>query len=146
MKLSTRGRYGVRLMLELALHYGEGPILLKEIAERQGISEKYLWHLINTLKMTGLVTSQRGMRGGYALGKAPEVITVREILQILEGSLCLVDCVENPSLCERAPSCITRDIWGEVSQDMQQTLQNTTLAAMVERQKNKAEVNREAGQ
>lgn len=146
MKLSTRGRYGVRLMLELALHYGEGPILLKEIAERQGISEKYLWHLINTLKMTGLVTSQRGMRGGYALGKAPEVITVREILQILEGSLCLVDCVDNPSLCERSPSCITRDIWGDASREMQRTLQNTTLATMVKRQNNKAGVNREAGQ
>ena len=146
MKLSTRGRYGVRLMLELALHYGEGPILLKEIAERQGVSEKYLWQLINPLKTMGLVTSQRGMYGGYALGKAPEVITLREILQILEGSLCLVDCVDNPSLCERSPSCISRDIWGEASRDMQRTLQDTTLAAMVERQKNKAEVNREAGQ
>ena len=146
MKLSTRGRYGVRLMLELALHYGEGPVLLKEIAERQGISEKSLWQIINPLKTTGLVTSQRGMHGGYALGKAPGVITVKEILQILEGSLCLVDCVDNPSLCERAPSCITRDIWGEVSRNMQMTLQNTTLAAMVERQKNKAEVNREARQ
>jgi Rrf2 family protein len=131
MKLSTRGRYGVRLMLELALHYGEGPILLKEIAERQGISEKYLWQLINPLKTTGL---------------APEIITVKEILQILEGSLCLVDCVDNPSLCERAPSCISRDIWGEASRSMQLTLQNTTLAAMVERQKHKAEVNREARQ
>jgi len=146
MKLSTRGRYGVRLMLELALHYGEGPIQLKEIAERQGISEKYLWQLINPLKTTGLVTSQRGVHGGYALGKAPESITVKEILQILEGSLCLVDCVDNPSLCERAPSCITRDIWGEASKDMQRSLQNTTLAAMVERQKRRAEVNREARQ
>lgn len=146
MKLSTRGRYGVRLMLELALHYGEGPILLKEIAERQGISEKYLWQLINPLKMTGLVISQRGTNGGYALGKAPEVITVHEILQILEGSLCLVDCVDNPSLCERAPSCITREIWGEASREMQRPLQKTTLAAMVERQKRRAEVNREARQ
>jgi len=146
MKLSTRGRYGVRLMLELALHYGEGPILLKEIAERQGISEKYLWQIINPLKTTGLVTSLRGMHGGYTLGKAPEVITVKEILQILEGSLCLVDCVDNPSLCERAPSCITRDIWGEASRDMQRSLQNTTLAVMVERQRRRTEVNREARQ
>jgi Rrf2 family protein len=146
MKLSTRGRYGVRLMLELALHYGEGPILLKEIAERQEISEKYLWQLINPLKTTGLVTSQRGAHGGYSLGKAPEIITVKEILQILEGPLCLVDCVDNPSFCERAPSCISRDIWGEVSKNMKQILENTTLAAMVERQKHKAEVNREARQ
>lgn len=146
MKLSTRGRYGVRLMLELALHYGEGPIFLKEIAERQGISEKYLWQLINPLKTTGLVTSQRGMYGGYALGKAPEVITMKEILQTLEGSLCLVDCVDNPSLCKRSRSCVSREIWGEVSGEMQRTLQNTTLAVMVERQKKKEEGNREAGQ
>jgi Rrf2 family protein len=137
MKLSTRGRYGVRLMLELALHYGEGPILLKDIAERQGISEKYLWQLINPLKTTGLVNSQRGAHGGYVLGKAPEAISLKAILQILEGSLCLVDCVDNPALCERSLSCISRDIWGEASKNMQQTLEDTTLAAMVERQKEK---------
>jgi Rrf2 family protein len=137
MKLSTRGRYGVRLMLELALHYGEGPILLKDIAERQGISEKYLWQLINPLKTTGLVNSLRGARGGYMLGKAPEAISLKEILRILEGTLCLVDCVDNPALCERSLSCISRDIWGEASKNMQQTLEDTTLAAMVERQKEK---------
>ena len=137
MKLSTRGRYGVRLMLDLALHYGEGPILLKDIAGRQGISEKYLWQLINPLKTTGLVNSLRGAHGGYVLGKPPEAISLKVILQILEGPLCLVDCVDNPSLCERAPSCISRDIWGEASKSMQQTLEDTTLAAMVERQKDK---------
>ena len=137
MKLSTRGRYGVRLMLELALHYGEGPILLKDIAERQGISEKYLWQLINPLKTTGLVNSLRGAHGGYVLGKAPEAISLKAILQILEGPLCLVDCVDNPALCARSLSCISRDIWGEASKNMQQTLEDTTLAAMVERQKGK---------
>jgi Rrf2 family protein len=124
-------------MLELALHYGEGPILLRDIAERQGISEKYLWQLINPLKTTGLVNSLRGSRGGYVLGKAPEAISLKAILQILEGPLCLVDCVDNPALCERSPSCISREIWGEASKNMQQTLQDTTLAAMVERQKEK---------
>jgi Rrf2 family protein len=137
MKLSTRGRYGVRLMLELALHYGEGPILLKDIAERQGVSEKYLWQLINPLKKTGLVNSLRGAHGGYVLAKPPEAISVKAILQILEGPLCLVDCVDNPALCERSLSCISRDIWGEASKNMQQTLEDTTLAAMVERQKEK---------
>ena len=137
MKLSTRGRYGVRLMLDLALHYGEGPILLKDIAERQGISEKYLWQLINPLKTTGLVNSLRGAHGGYVLGKSPEAISIKAILQVLEGSLCLVDCVDNPALCERSISCISRDIWGEASKNMQQTLEDTTLAAMVERQKDK---------
>jgi Rrf2 family protein len=145
MKLSTRGRYGVRLMLELALHYGEGPILLRDIAERQGISEKYLWQLINPLKTTGLVNSQRGAHGGYMLGKAPEAISLKAILQILEGSLCLVDCVDNPALCERSLSCISRDIWREASKNMQQTLEDTTLAAMVERQKEKEKEKNEKG-
>ena len=137
MKLSTRGRYGVRLMIELALHHGAGPVLLKEIAERQGISEKYLWHLINPLKTTGLVNSIRGAHGGYVLGKAPEAITLKEILQVLEGSLCLVDCVDNPSLCERSSSCVSRDVWGEASKNLRQTMADTTLAAMAERQKEK---------
>jgi Rrf2 family protein len=137
MKLSTRGRYGVRLMVDLALHYGDGPIYLKDIAGRQGISEKYLWQLINPLKATGLINSTRGAHGGYALGKRPESISLKEILQVLEGSLCLVDCVDNPSLCERAPSCISRDIWGEASRDMQRTLEGTTLATMVSKQKEK---------
>ena len=124
-------------MLELALHYGEGPVLLKDIAERQGISEKYLWQLINPLKTTGLVNSLRGAHGGYVLGKSPEAISLKAILQVLEGPLCLVDCVDNPSLCNRANSCISRDVWGEASKNMQQTLEDTTLAAMVEKQKEK---------
>lgn len=124
-------------MLELALHYGEGPIMLKDIAERQGISEKYLWQLINPLKTTGLVHSLRGSRGGYLLGKAPEAISLKAILQILEGPLCLVDCVDDPSFCERSPSCISREIWGEASKEMQRSLEDTTLAVMVERQREK---------
>jgi Rrf2 family protein len=137
MKLSTRGRYGVRLMVDLALHYGDGPIYLKDIAGRQGISEKYLWQLISPLKATGLISSTRGAHGGYALGKRPESISLKEILQILEGSLCLVGCVDNPSLCERASSCISRDIWGEASRGMQRTLEDTTLATMVFKQREK---------
>ncbi len=137
MKLSTRGRYGVRLMFDLALHYGSGPIYLKDIAERQGVSAKYLWQLINPLKSTGLINSTRGAHGGYVLGKEPERISLKEILQVLEGSLCLVDCVDSPSLCERAPSCISREIWGEASKGMQQMLENTTLATMVLKQKEK---------
>ena len=144
MKLSTRGRYGVRLMLDLALRYGEGPILLKDIAQRQEISEKYLWQLINPLKTAGFVNSLRGAHGGYVLGRAPEAISLKEILLVLEGSLCLVDCVDTPSICERSSSCICRDVWEEASKNMQQTLDNTTLATMIERKK-KAETNHETG-
>jgi Rrf2 family protein len=137
MKLSTRGRYGVRLMFDLALHYGDGPIYLKDIAERQEISAKYLWQLINPLKTMRLVTSTRGAHGGYVLGREPERISLKEILDVLEGSLCLVDCVDNPSVCEQASSCVSRDIWGEAAKAMRKTLENTTLAEMVKRQKEK---------
>jgi Rrf2 family protein len=139
MKLSTRGRYGVRLMFDLALHYGEGPIFLKDIAERQAISAKYLWQLINPLKTTRLITSTRGAHGGYVLGRAPDNICLKEILDVLEGSLCLVDCVDNASICDRAPTCVARDIWEEASKGMRQTLENTTLADMVKRQKVKSD-------
>jgi Rrf2 family protein len=141
MKLSTRGRYGVRLMLDLALHYGEGPILLKDISKRQEISEKYLWQLINPLKTMGLISSTRGSHGGYVLAKSPGEISLKEIVRVLEGSLCLVDCVENPSLCERSQTCTSRDIWSEASNQLSQMLESMTLDKMVARQKSK---NREA--
>jgi len=128
-------------MFDLALHYGNGPIYLKDIAERQGISAKYLWQLINPLKSTGLINSTRGVHGGYVLGKEPERISLKEILQVLEGSLCLVDCVDRPSLCDRASSCVSREIWGAASEGMQRLLENTTLATMVLRQKEKLKKN-----
>jgi Rrf2 family protein len=139
MKLSTRGRYGVRIMLELALHFGEGPVLLKDIAERQGISEKYLWQLINPLKSMGLIKSIRGARGGYVLAREPAEINLREILRILEGSLCLVDCVDDPAACDRSESCITREIWSETSKNISQSLESMTLGKMVERHKNRGD-------
>jgi Rrf2 family protein len=139
MKLSTRGRYGVRIMLELALHFGEGPVLLKDIAERQGISEKYLWQLINPLKSMGLIKSIRGARGGYVLAREPAEINLREILRILEGSLFLVDCVDDPAACDRSESCITREIWSETSKNISQSLESMTLGKMVERHKNRGD-------
>lgn len=139
MKLSTRGRYGVRIMLELALHFGDGPVLLKDIAERQNISEKYLWHLINPLKTMGLIKSIRGAHGGYVLAKDPAEINLRQILRILEGSLCLVDCVDDPAACDRSESCITRDIWSEASRNISQTLESVTLEKMVERHKRRGD-------
>lgn len=143
MKLSTKGRYGVRLMLDLALHNGEGPVLLKDIARRQGISEKYLWNLINPLKTVGLVHSIRGAHGGYKLAKDPSEISLKDIMKVLEGPLCLVDCVDNPSTCERSPLCITRDVWCEASQNFMKTLEAMTLEKMVERQRGRAEATAE---
>lgn len=143
MKMSTKGRYGVRLMLDLALHNGGGPVMLKDIARRQGISEKYLWNLINPLKTVGLVQSIRGARGGYKLAKKPSEISLKDIMKVLEGPLCLVDCVENPSTCERSPTCITRDVWCEASENFMKTLEAMTLEKLVDRHRGRIEATAE---
>ena len=135
MKLSTKGRYGVRLMLDLASHFGEGPVILKQISQREEISEKYLWQLINPLKSVGLVRATRGAHGGYVLAKTPSEITVKDILQVVEGSLCIVECVEKPSTCSRSTFCVARDLWGEASKTLSEKLEETTLADLVERKK-----------
>jgi Rrf2 family protein len=140
VKLSTKGRYGVRLMFDLALHKGEGAVTLKDVAKRQGISEKYLWHLIPPLKNAGLITATRGAHGGYVLAKAPHLITLKEILEILEGSMSLVDCTDQPSLCNRSGSCVAREIWAEVTDRMLKALASFTLEEMLEKQKIKQEV------
>lgn len=140
MKLSTKGRYGVRMMIDLAAHFGEGPVLLREIAKRQEISEKYLSNLINPLKATGLIEATRGVHGGYVLGKAPSEISMRDIFQAVEGPLCLVDCVEKPSSCGRTSLCIAHELWRETAEEMAQVLGKYTLADMVERQKTKREI------
>jgi Rrf2 family protein len=137
MKLSTKGRYGVRLMLDLAAHYGEGPVFLKDISQREDISEKYLWHLINPLKSVGLIHATRGAHGGYELAKVPSEISVKDILEIVEGHICLVDCVEKPATCKRSDFCITRDLWGDASKVLAETLDKTTLASLLVRQKDK---------
>jgi Rrf2 family protein len=134
MKLSTKGRYGVRLMLDLALHEGGGPVTLKDIAARQEISEKYLSNLIPLLKNAGFVHAVRGSRGGYTLARTPREITIKDILLVLEGSMCLAECTENPLLCQRSENCLVRDIWSEVTEKMFAALESFTLEEMVERQ------------
>ena len=140
MRLSTKGRYAARLMQELALEYGKGPVLLKEVAERQEISEKYLGHLISPLKAAGLINSTRGAHGGYTLAKAPEDITLAEVVQAVEGNLSLVECVSSPEVCSRVEVCVTRDIWSQLSEKMMEILKSITLQDMVNRQKQKQEL------
>ena len=139
MKLSTKGRYGVRFMFDLALHYKSGTVSLKDVARRQGISEKYLWHLIPPLKNAGLINSTRGSHGGYELAKHPAEITLREVLTVLEGPMSLVECIDKPSLCERSDSCIAREIWTEVAENMLASLDSFTLERMMEKQKGREE-------
>ncbi|RKY85085.1 hypothetical protein DRQ11_10495 [candidate division KSB1 bacterium] len=137
MNLSTKGRYGLRAMVELALHYGEGPILLKEIAKRQEISEKYLEQLIIPLKIASMVKSTRGAHGGYELTVPPEQIKVYEVIQVLEGSLAPVGCIDNPTICPRSSTCVTRDLWMRMKQSMVKVLNSITLAELAEQQKSR---------
>jgi len=137
MKLSTRGRYATRALLDLALHHGEEPVLLKDIAQRQQISLRYLEHLITPLIAGGIVRSTRGPRGGVSLAKPPEEIRLSDVIQLLEGSIAPVECVNNPGICTRSELCATRDIWGELKKAMNGVLQSTTLQDLVERQKRK---------
>ena len=133
MKLSTKIRYGARAMLELASHYGEGPIELKEIARRQDISIKYLEQVIIPLRTAGLVKSVRGSKGGYSLAKPPSEICINDVVETLEGPLNLVDCIKDAKLCKKSSFCVTRDIWGEVSAALQRVLKSITLEEMVRR-------------
>ena len=140
MKLSTKGRYGVRLLLDLAIHAGDGPVALKDIAARQEISEKYLSNLIPLLKNAGFVHSVRGSQGGYTLARPPRDVTLKDILLVLEGSMCLVECAEKPLLCQRSEDCLMRDVWSEVTGKMLEALESFTLEALTERQKLKTRV------
>lgn len=132
MKLSTKGRYGVAAMYELALRYGEGPISLKSIAQNQDISEHYLEQLICALRNAGYVTSVRGAQGGYALAKEPARITVGDIITTMEGPIVLVDCLlsdaKDNSYCDKAGACVTRGVWAKVCDSINDVLNSISLA------------------
>ncbi|MEI8349544.1 MAG: Rrf2 family transcriptional regulator [Candidatus Omnitrophota bacterium] len=140
MKLSTKGRYGVRLMADLALHFGQKPVLLKDIAQRQDISEKYLWQLIPPLKVAGLVSSTRGVHGGYKLAKSPAQITLKDIVLVLEKPICFAECVNAPSLCNRASNCTFREIWEEITQSTLSILESFTLEKIIDKHQRKTKV------
>ena len=137
MNLSTRGQYGTRALLELALHYGERPVPLKDIAQSQQIPLPYLGHLITPLVTAGIVLSIRGPRGGVSLAKSPEEIKLSKVIGLLEGSMALVACVSDHKYCSRSDFCVTRDIWGELKKAIDGVLESTTLQDLVERHKKK---------
>lgn len=133
LKLSTKGQYGVKAMFDLALHHGSDPISLKGIAERQGISEYYLEQLMAVLRKENLVRSVRGAQGGYVLSRDPSLITVGEILNILEGPLEISDCVsdEENAGCSRINYCATRLIWVKIKKAVNDVVNSITLTDMV---------------
>jgi Rrf2 family protein len=141
MKISTKIRYGARAMLELASHYGEGPIELREIARKENISLKYLEQVINPLRTAGLVKAIRGSRGGYSLAKSPSEICLYDVVETLEGPLDLIECLHDSKVCQKVTLCVTRDIWKEVSETISKIFYSVTLEDMVNRKREKEERN-----
>lgn len=133
MKLSTKARYGVRALLDLATQSNRDPVQIRKIAERQGISEKYLWHLLDYLRTAGLVRSVRGFGGGFVLAKDPSEIKLSEVFKVLEGPVSIVDCISGLQECDRARDCVTREIWSRVNEAVADVLDSITLADLVER-------------
>jgi len=137
MKISTKSRYSVTALYELALHYGEGALPLKTISQNQGISENYLEQLMGTLRKAGLVKSVRGAQGGYMLAKPPCSVTIGAIITAMEGPIALVDCLldeadaEN-AYCGRAGACVTRSVWAKVCDSISRVLDNITLKDLCE--------------
>ena len=132
MKISTKGRYALRLMLDLALCDGEAAVPLRDVAQRQGISDKYLEQIVTQLARGGLVRSVRGAGGGYLLTRKPEEYTAGEILRQLEGSLAPVSCAGG-ACCERAEQCVTVELWQQIRAAVDGVVDNVTLADLVTR-------------
>ena len=140
MKLSTKGRYGAKAMLDLAIHYSTGPVRVKDIAERQQISERYLEQLLISLKVAGMVRSIRGVHGGFALANPPSQTKLSEVIQAMEGSVAPVECVDHPEVCPQANVCTTRNIWVEMAKATSGVLESITLQNLVEWQEGKEPV------
>jgi len=135
MRLSTRSRYGTRMMQDLAQHYDKGPVRIAEIAKRQDMPVKYLEQLIIPLKQGNFIKSVRGPKGGHMLARPPEEITVGQIVKALESGIELVGCIENPGECERSGRCLTRGIWEDASKALYDKLNSITLSNMLEMEK-----------
>ena len=141
MKISTRTRYGIRAVLELAVGYGQGPLQLKVIAQHQDISVKYLEQIIAMLKSGGLVRSVRGAKGGYILAKSPNQVKLSDVFACLEGPVNTVDCIENQNYCARAADCLSRQVWTQVQNAINNVLQSITLQDLVAKAKDKQDLN-----
>lgn len=131
--ISTKGRYALRLMLDLALHKSDGYIALKDIAQRQGVSKKYLEQIVPLLNKAGVVKTTRGYQGGYMIADNPDKYTVGTILRITEGSLAPVSCLdENPNTCERAETCMTLGVWKGLNNVITEYVDSITLQDIID--------------
>ena len=132
MKISTKGRYALRLMLDVALHSHGAAVPLRDVAQRQEISDKYLEQIVTQLSRAGLVRSVRGAGGGYLLTREPEEYTVGEILRVLEGNLAPVSCVDGSDCCDRVDHCVTVDVWRQIQEAVSSVVDHITLRDLVE--------------
>ncbi|WP_291328580.1 Rrf2 family transcriptional regulator [Desulfovibrio sp. UCD-KL4C] len=128
MRLTTRSRYGTRMMLDIATHCDKGPVRISDIASRQGLSTKYLEKLIRELKKAGFISSKRGPGGGHTLAMVPKDISIGAIVRSLEGEAALVECLESDKLCQRIDDCPTREVWIKASKAMYAALDEISLA------------------
>lgn len=135
MKFSTKTRYGLRAVLEIAKN-GNKPLKRKEIAANQEVSDSYLENILIVLKSNRIIDTTRGVHGGYVLGRSPSQITVMEIVEALEGPLDLVECTFSPSSCRKSDFCITRCIWKELAESWREVLGKKTVADLLEQQMN----------
>ncbi len=132
MKLSTRSRYGARILVDLARHQNEGPVQIGEISKRQDISVKYLEQLIRPLKKAELVTSVRGPKGGHMLAEKPEKITLGQVVRLFESQAELVKCVSNPEKCSMSEDCQVRLAWKDATRVLYEKLDATTIADLMD--------------
>lgn len=137
MQLTTKGRYVIRALIDMAIHVDDGPLLVRDIAERQGMSSRYLEQLLLAPKAAGMIRSTRGSHGGFALAKPASQITLAEIVQIMEGSISPTECADDPGACPGSSSCVTHEIWVKIKRCIDEVLESTTLQDLVNRQNEK---------
>ena len=140
MKLSTKGKYGVRAVFEIARHYGNGPISIKEISERQGISFSYLEQILHKLGKAGLIESVRGPAGGYLLARQPSELTIGDIVRVLEGPIALSHCLEpgESAECYQADDCVARMVWAKVGAKIEEALDSISFDDLLRRNQKEA--------
>ena len=137
MKISTKGRYSLRMLLDLARHRDNGFIALKDIAERQGISKKYLEQIVTLLNHSDILRTNRGYQGGYMLAKTPDQYTVGQILRVAEGGLCVISCLaDEPNQCERSGDCKTLPVWRGLQRVISEYLDGITLQMILDAENN----------
>lgn len=128
LRLSTKARYGLRALISLARHYGEGPVMARVIAKEENISENYLEQIMELLRRSGIVRSIRGAQGGFVLVKPPQEIRLKEVIEILEGPITLIDCLSSPNICKKSAECMARPFWEKLKENITEFLESQTLA------------------